>query len=149
MSENLERIYVTPERQRREWSPWPSPIPTPSSDSFLQHFHDYTEACVPLRLLEEFKGCYNGNREYTGRQNVAYSMWKTSLIRFGSNNPLPLFELRVPSPIRRRVSLRPSIDNALSGKLALEQLKQREARKKKKKKVVVESDSSIESPLSK
>ena len=147
MSENMEKIYVSPERQRREWSPYPSPIPTPSSDNVLENIHNFNEGYLPPIVLDEFKGCYNGNKPHTGRFTGANSWWKTSLARFGRNIASVPFELRVPPPIRRRVSLHPSIDNALSGKLALEQLKQREARKKKK--VVVESDSSIASPLSK
>ena len=136
MSENMEKIYVSPERQRREWSPYPSPLPTPSSDNLFQHIHDFKEACMPPKVLEEFKGCHNGNKPYTGRFNVAYSWWKNSLARFGGNIATAPFELRVPPPIRQRVSLRPSIDHAFSGKLALEQLKQREARKNMKEIVV-------------
>ena len=73
-------------------------------------------------------------------------MWEKTLASSGDVAPVP-FELHVPSPIRRWVTKRIEIDCGFTGELALEQLKQRDA--KWKKTVHYSSDSSTASPKSK
>ena len=86
-----------------------------------------------------------------GHDSAFYNIWEKTLAEKTSNGDVDytLYPvLYIPSPIRRKVTKRVEIDCAFTGELAMEQLRQRDA-KKRKTKVHYSSDSSTVSPKSK
>ena len=86
-----------------------------------------------------------------GPERCFYNMWEKTLTEKTSNGDVDYSlhpVLYIPSPIRRKVTKRVEIDCALTGELAMEQLRQRDA-KRRKTKVHYSSDSSTLSPKSK
>ena len=119
---------------------------------WLQKLHKFNEGM--LAELLEFKLCFFGNISYKGRYDVCYTLWKRSLATLTTTRgdvASASLILRIPSPIRKRVSVRKSMSCALISDLALVILKERDAKKnsKRKKDDLLPSGSSTASPHSK